>query len=66
MLLCVLMEEKVRNKLIPALGQIAYMNPDRRLLQTFWRKTESITETLVLSKCPDVYFVRFFKMSATK
>ena len=30
MLLSALMEENVRNKLIPALGQIAYMNPDRK------------------------------------
>ena len=35
MLLSVLMEENVQNKVIPALGQIAYMNPDRRLWRTF-------------------------------
>ena len=39
MLLSALMEETVRNKLTPALGQISQMNLDRKLRRTF-RKTE--------------------------
>ena len=60
MLLSVLMEETVRNKLIQPLGQISQMNPDRKLWRTF-RKTEFIRKSFVLSDCPWVDFVRFFK-----